>query len=137
VLGRLVAEHGEPRAGGLTHRFPAPAVLAETDPGAFPFPRTRADALIEVARLAASGELRLDPPADPAETRAALMAVRGIGPWTASYIAMRALGDHDVFLAGDVGVRHALARLRGEADSERWRPFRSYAVMHLWRSLGG
>jgi AraC family transcriptional regulator, regulatory protein of adaptative response / DNA-3-methyladenine glycosylase II len=140
VLERIVAEHGEPLAeheGALTHRFPAPAALAQADPGAFPFPRTRADALIEVARLAASGELRLDPPADPAETSAALMAVRGIGPWTASYVAMRALGDHDVFLAGDVGVRHALARLDGEADPERWRPFRSYAVMHLWRSLGG
>ena len=160
VLGRLVAEHGEPLAaepdgsgargpasrgglarapapGALTHRFPAPAVLAEADPGAFPFPRTRADALIEVARLAVSGELRLDPPADPAETRAALTAVRGIGPWTASYIAMRALGDPDAFLPGDVGVRHGLARLNGEADPELWRPFRSYAVMHLWRSLDG
>jgi AraC family transcriptional regulator of adaptative response / DNA-3-methyladenine glycosylase II len=139
VLGRLVAEHGEPLAeprGGLTHLFPAPAALAAADPGTFPFPRTRAAALVGVARLAAAGEIRLEPPADPAETRAALRAVRGIGPWTASYIGMRALGDRDAFLPGDVGVRHALARLGGEADPERWRPFRSYAVMHLWRSLG-
>ena len=48
---------------------------------------------------------------------------------------MRALGDPDVFLPGDVGIRHALARLGGETDDERWRPWRSYAVMHLWRSL--
>jgi AraC family transcriptional regulator, regulatory protein of adaptative response / DNA-3-methyladenine glycosylase II len=142
VLGGLVAEYGEPLGpdgtgapGALTHRFPVPAALAQADPGAFPFPRTRADALIEVARLAASGELRLDPPADAAETRAQLRAVRGIGPWTASYIAMRALGGADAFLPGDVGVRHALARLPGEADPELWRPFRSYAVMHLWHSL--
>jgi AraC family transcriptional regulator, regulatory protein of adaptative response / DNA-3-methyladenine glycosylase II len=138
VLGRLVAEHGEPLAepaGGLTHLFPTPETLAEADPGGFPFPRTRAEALVAVARLAAAGELRLDPPADPAEARVVLSAVRGIGPWTASYVAMRALGDRDAFLPGDVGVRHALARLDGEADPERWRPFRSYAVMHLWRSL--
>jgi AraC family transcriptional regulator of adaptative response / DNA-3-methyladenine glycosylase II len=140
VLGRLVAEHGEPLAepdGGLTHLFPPPAALAEADPAAFPFPRTRAEALVAVAQLAAAGELRLDPPADPAEARAVLSAVRGVGPWTASYVAMRALGDRDAFLPGDVGVRHALARLEGEADPERWRPFRSYAVMHLWRSLDG
>ncbi len=150
ILGRLVAEHGEPlpkrdgslaerpaAGGGLTHRFPTAAALAEADPAAFPFPRTRAEALIAVARLAAAGELRLDPPADPAETRAVLTAVRGIGPWTASYIVMRALADPDAFLPGDIGVRHALARLGGEVDPELWRPFRSYAVMHLWRSLGG
>ncbi len=138
VLGRLVAEYGEPLEepdGGLTHRFPAPAALAEADPEAFPFPRTRAEALVTVARLAAHGELRLDGRGDPGEVRAALTAVRGVGPWTASYIAMRALGDPDAFLPGDVGIRHALAGLGSSADDERWRPWRSYAVMHLWRSL--
>jgi AraC family transcriptional regulator of adaptative response / DNA-3-methyladenine glycosylase II len=102
-------------------------VLAKTDPESFPFPRARARALIEVARLAERGELRLD----------SLAAIPGIGPWTASYVAMRALGDPDVFLPTDVGVRNALARLGGGADPERWRPWRSYAVMLLWRSLGG
>ena len=140
VLGRLTEEYGEaleePR-GSLARRFPAPAALAEADPAAFPFPRTRAEALVSVARLAADGELRLDPPADLAETRAALMAIRGVGPWTASYIAMRALGDPDAFLPGDVGIRHALARLGSAPDDESWRPWRSYAVMHLWRSLDG
>ena len=72
------------------------------------------------------GELRLD---------AALTAIPGIGPWTASYVAMRALGDPDVFLPGDVGIRNALTRLGRRAGPERWRPWRSYAVMHLWRSL--
>jgi AraC family transcriptional regulator, regulatory protein of adaptative response / DNA-3-methyladenine glycosylase II len=156
VLGRLVAEHGEPLgrpatrtpdAGlaertlawrvRLTHHFPTAAALAEANPAAFPFPRTRADALISVARLVAGGELRLDPDTDPDETRARLVAIPGIGPWTASYIAMRALGDRDIFLPGDVGVRHALSRLGGDPDPERWRPWRSYAVMHLWRSLAG
>jgi AraC family transcriptional regulator, regulatory protein of adaptative response / DNA-3-methyladenine glycosylase II len=125
VLGRIAREHG------LTAE-----TLAEADPASFPFPRTRGAALVQVARLVAAGDLRLDPDADAAETRARLLAVPGIGPWTVSYIAMRALGDPDVFLAGDVGVRRALAALGSPADPGRWRPWRSYAVMHLWHSLG-
>jgi AraC family transcriptional regulator of adaptative response / DNA-3-methyladenine glycosylase II len=137
VLGRLVAEYGGPvtPVEGLTHRFPAPAALAAGDPTRLPFPRTRARALVELARLVAEGDLRLDAGADPAETRAQLTAIPGVGPWTADYVAMRALGDPDVFLPGDVGIRDALARLGGPADDARWRPWRSYAVVHLWRSL--
>jgi AraC family transcriptional regulator of adaptative response / DNA-3-methyladenine glycosylase II len=138
VLGRIVAAHGEPLAepdGGLTHRFPSAAALAEADPSAFPFPARRAAALIELARRADAGELRLDAGADAAEELAVLREIPGVGPWTAAYVAMRALGDPDVFLPGDVGIRHALARLDGTAADERWRPWRSYAVMHLWRSL--
>ena len=137
VLGRLVTEYGGPvtPVEGLTHRFPAPAALAAADPTRLPFPRTRARALVELARLVAEGDLRLDAGADPAETRAQLTAIPGVGPWTADYVAMRALGDPDVFLPGDVGIRDALARLGGRADDARWRPWRSYAVMHLWRSL--
>jgi AraC family transcriptional regulator of adaptative response / DNA-3-methyladenine glycosylase II len=138
VLGRLAAEHGEPLPepdGGLTHRFPGAAALAELDPGTLPFPLRRAEALRALARLVAAGELHLDAGADAGETRAALTAIPGVGPWTASYVAMRALGDPDAFLPGDVGIRHALERLGADADHERWRPWRSYAVMHLWRSL--
>jgi AraC family transcriptional regulator of adaptative response / DNA-3-methyladenine glycosylase II len=139
VLGRLVAEYGEPLASGegdaaaraargaLTHHFPTAAAVATADPAAFPFPRTRANALITVAQLAASQELELE----------ALVEIPGIGPWTASYVAMRALGDRDAFPPGDVGIRNALAALGASADDERWRPWRSYAVMHLWRSLDG
>jgi AraC family transcriptional regulator, regulatory protein of adaptative response / DNA-3-methyladenine glycosylase II len=140
VLGRLVEEYGEAatlRDGSLTHRFPAPAALAAADPARLPFPLTRARALIELARLADAGELRLDTGTDPAEAHALLIAIPGIGPWTADYIAMRALGDPDVFLRGDVGIRDALARLGAPADEARWRPWRSYAGMHLWRSLDG
>lgn len=124
VLGRIAQEHGL-----------AADALAEADPASFPFPRARGAALVEVARLVAAGELRLEPHGDSGETRARLLAVPGIGPWTVSYIAMRALGDRDVFLDGDVGVRRALAALDGPADPDRWRPWRSYAVMQLWRSL--
>ena len=137
ILGRLAARYG--RGPG---RFPGPRVLAEVDPEALPFPRTRGEALRELARLAAGGELDLDAGADPQAARAKLLGIRGIGPWTAAYIAMRALGDPDAWLPGDVGVRHALERLGqppGEAVAlrlaEAWRPWRSYAVMHLWAGL--
>jgi AraC family transcriptional regulator of adaptative response / DNA-3-methyladenine glycosylase II len=138
VLRRLAAAYGEPLPepiGGLTHRFPHAAALAELDPAALPFPRTRARALASMARLSADGELRLDAGTDAAEALGVLGGIPGVGPWTTSYVAMRALGDPDVFLPGDVGIRRALARLGGDPSDEHWRPWRSYAVMHLWRSL--
>jgi AraC family transcriptional regulator, regulatory protein of adaptative response / DNA-3-methyladenine glycosylase II len=141
VLGRLTRAYGEPvaeregDAADLTHRFPTAAALAEADPASFPFPRTRAQAVLELARLAAAGELVLDTGTDPAEARELLTRIPGIGPWTAGYVAMRALGDPDVFLHGDVGIRHALARLGDAPDDAAWRPWRSYAVVQLWRSL--
>jgi len=71
-----------------------------------------------------------------------LLAIRGVGPWTAGYVAMRALGDPDAFLPGDVALRHAVVRQGGPPDprgiaalAQRWRPWRSYAVHHLWASL--
>jgi AraC family transcriptional regulator of adaptative response / DNA-3-methyladenine glycosylase II len=138
VLGGLAAAYGEPLPepdGTLTHRFPSAVALAELDPAAAPFPRTRAAALRSLARLCAAGELRLDAGTDAAEALGVLGGIPGVGPWTSSYVAMRALSDPDVFLPGDVGIRHALAKLGAEVSDERWRPWRSYAVMHLWRSL--
>jgi len=126
VLSRLVERY---------RGWPTPEMLADSDPSAFPFPRARGQALVELARLVAAGDLRLDGGADLEEARARLLAIPGIGPWTVSYIAMRALGDRDAFLPGDVAVRRALERLGGDPDPDRWRPWRSYAVMHLWRSL--
>jgi AraC family transcriptional regulator, regulatory protein of adaptative response / DNA-3-methyladenine glycosylase II len=124
VLGGLVARYGG---------WPAADALADSDPSSFPFPRARGEALVTLARLVATEELSLD--ADSPETRAQLLAIPGVGPWTVSYIAMRALGDRDAFPPGDVAVRRALEGLN-DPDPERWRPWRSYAVMHLWRSLG-
>jgi len=144
VLGRLAASYGEPLdAGeGLARRFPSPDALVVADPAHFPFPRVRGEALRTIARLVIEGALDLDSDADPSATRAALLRIRGVGPWTASYIGMRALADRDAWLPGDVGLRKALERLGhpgGEASALRladaWRPWRSYAVMHLWASL--
>jgi AraC family transcriptional regulator of adaptative response / DNA-3-methyladenine glycosylase II len=144
--GRLVAEHGEalPRPRGtVTALFPSCAVLAALDPARLPMPRARAVALIGLCRALADGDLRLDPGADRAEARRKLLALRGVGPWTVGYVAMRALGDPDVFLAEDLGVRHALRRLGGPDDpraaralAAAWAPWRSYASQHLWQAPG-
>ena len=140
VLGRLAEQLGQPIAGaaGVERRFPGPSAFAAADPALFPFPRVRGEALRTLARLVLDGRLDLHPGGDPTP----LLGIRGVGPWTASYISMRALGDPDVWLPGDVGLRNALARLGRPTDAvaaerlaEAWRPWRSYAVMHLWAAL--
>ncbi len=142
VAGRLVAEHGravETGVPGLTHLFPDAATLAATDPTTLPMPRARGRALVGLAAALADGRVLLDRGPDRDDVRRALLELPGIGPWTADYVAMRALGHPDVFLPTDLAVRRLLAGLttpgRGEPDPERWRPWRSYALMHLWNTL--
>jgi AraC family transcriptional regulator of adaptative response / DNA-3-methyladenine glycosylase II len=123
-------------AGGLTHAFPDVAAIAGLDPAILPMPLARGRALVTLASALASGDISLDPGADREEAGARLVALPGIGPWTAGYIRMRALSDPDVFLPGDVGVLRALRQLTGSlAAAERWRPWRSYATHHLWAAL--
>lgn len=126
IAGRMVAAVGEPLPepeGTLTHAWPAPEAIAEYAPS-LPMPRARQRTVAALARALAEG-LRLD-------SRRDLLALPGIGPWTADYIAMR-LGDPDAWLPTDVGVRHGLARLGADAGAaEAWRPFRSFAVVRLW-----
>lgn len=105
-------------------------------------PRVRARALVQLCEALDRGDIALDRSMPRTEAHRALTGVPGIGPWTAGYIAMRALGDPDVFLPTDVGVRHGMARLgidagRGEEVAASWRPWRSYAQMHLWRLAQG
>jgi AraC family transcriptional regulator, regulatory protein of adaptative response / DNA-3-methyladenine glycosylase II len=147
---RLVAAYGKPLErpeGELTHCFPTAETLAGADPGTLPMPRARAGALTGLAAALAGGDLSLDPGADRDRATAQLLALPGIGPWTAGYIRMRALSDPDAFLPGDVGVLEALSRLgavpairaravKAAAElAESWRPWRSYAVQHLWAYL--
>jgi AraC family transcriptional regulator of adaptative response / DNA-3-methyladenine glycosylase II len=66
-----------------------------------------------------------------------LISLPGIGPWTQAYVAMRALRDRDAWLPTDLGVRHALERLGHDRGSDAWRPYRAYAVIHLWNTLSG
>ncbi len=154
---RLVLSHGEPLpapSGGLTHLFPSPAALADLDPESLALPRARGRALRGLAAALAAGELVLERGADRDEAAAGLVRLPGIGPWTAAYVRLRALGDPDVFLEGDLAARRALGRLgrlgldgpegsaggvpAGEAArvAQRWRPWRSYALLHAWTSLG-
>jgi AraC family transcriptional regulator of adaptative response / DNA-3-methyladenine glycosylase II len=100
-------------------------------------PRARAAALVGLARALDAGDVVVDRGASRDAVREALLALPGIGPWTASYVAMRALGDPDAFLPTDLGVKHALAALGAPpCASDAWRPWRSYALVHLWTSLG-
>jgi AraC family transcriptional regulator of adaptative response / DNA-3-methyladenine glycosylase II len=142
LVARIVAELGTPLArpvGAVTHLFPTAAAIAQLHPDGLPMPRSRARTLVGMATELAAGRLILDDGADRADTYAALLALPGIGPWTAGYIAMRALRDPDAFIPGDAGLRHGLARLgvdpsprAAERVSEPWRPYRAYAIQHLW-----
>jgi AraC family transcriptional regulator, regulatory protein of adaptative response / DNA-3-methyladenine glycosylase II len=141
---RLVAEYGKPLVqphGSLTHRFPDAATLAAANPETLPMPRARARALVGLATALASGEISLHPGADRDRVTARLLALPGIGPWTASYIRMRALSDPDAFPPADAGVLAALRRLGAGTSAtdpsaaDRWRPWRAYAVHHLWATL--
>ncbi|MBC9735059.1 AlkA N-terminal domain-containing protein [Nocardioides marmotae] len=146
VTGRLVARHGREVATdvpGVTHLFPDAATLAEADPAELPMPRARGRALVVLAAALAAGDVVLDRGADRDDVRRRLLALPGIGPWTADYVALRALAHPDVFLPTDIGVRNALRGLGHDdaslaavvAASERWRPWRSYALLHLWTTL--
>jgi AraC family transcriptional regulator, regulatory protein of adaptative response / DNA-3-methyladenine glycosylase II len=145
LAGRLTARYGEKLErplGAVTHLFPSAAALAQVDPDDLAMPRARRRALIGLASALASGELRLDARVDRAKARERMLALPGIGPWTADYVAMRALGEADAFLPSDLGVRHALEGLgegaspaAAERIAERWRPYRAYALQHLWASL--
>ena len=134
LLGRIVAQWGEPlpeAQGGITHRFPAPTVLAAAELESVGLTGARARTVRALAAAVAGG-LRLDPSADRQEVRRALLALPGIGDWTTEYIAMRALQDPDAFPATDLVLRRRLGPAGAEL-SQRWRPWRAYAAMHLWQ----
>ncbi len=145
LAGRLVVALGtavEDPDGGLTHLFPRPADLLADEAAtaaALARPASRRATLLTRAGALADGRVGLDAGAGRAEAVAALAALPGIGPWTLGTIAMRALGDPDAFVAGDLGVRLAAKRLglpAGTGGLERasraWAPWRAYAVQHLW-----
>ncbi|HEY5877209.1 MAG TPA: AlkA N-terminal domain-containing protein [Ilumatobacteraceae bacterium] len=143
VAASLVRAVGQPLDlddPAVTHLFPTPAAVVEAPDAAFPMPGSRRDTLRRLARAVADGDIVLDAGSDQEATRVALLAVKGIGPWTADYVAMRGLSHPDVFLASDLGVRHGLDQLVGATgdrpDPSVWAPWRSYAVHHIWAHLG-
>lgn len=134
VLGRLVAELGD---GG----FPTATAIAERGGEVLRGPATRIRAIVGAAEAVASGAVRLDVEVPADDLRAALVALPGIGPWTADYVAMRVLGNPDMFLETDLVIRQSAVAhgLPGEvrplaAHAARWAPWRSYATLHLWRA---
>jgi AraC family transcriptional regulator of adaptative response / DNA-3-methyladenine glycosylase II len=138
MAGRLVAALGEPipsAGGGLTHLFPAPADVARADLSELGVPGARRACLAAVARAVASGSLALDGAASLDDAVARLTALPGIGPWTAQYVAMRALGEPDAFPAGDLALKRetGLNEAALVKRAESWRPWRAYAAMYLWR----
>jgi AraC family transcriptional regulator of adaptative response / DNA-3-methyladenine glycosylase II len=139
---RLVLAHGdriEDPTGGLTHLFPTPSALRTLDPADLAMPRSRRATLQGLICALAEGDVQLGIGGDWAEARAQLSGIPGIGPWTIESIAMRALGDPDAFVATDLGIRIAAEKLGLPAKpkdlierSAAWRPWRAYAVQHLW-----
>ncbi len=150
MTDRLVRAFGKPLAmvegQAPVFGFPAPAVLAAAGADTLRtigLTNAKAATLHGVSVAVASGAIDLESlrgaPTDEAE--ATLIALPGIGPWTAHYVRMRALGDKDAFPAADLGVLKAMANASiGKRDilarAEAWRPWRAYATLHLWESLG-
>jgi AraC family transcriptional regulator of adaptative response / DNA-3-methyladenine glycosylase II len=137
LVGALVRMAGRPVRPGakLSHLFPTPRAVAQAELERLGLPRSRANALREVACAIASDPQLVAPGTDPRRAVARLRELAGIGAWTAEYVAMRALGDPDALPSGDLGLRRATGGTSAaelERTSSAWRPWRAYAVMHLW-----
>lgn len=130
-----------PSTPGLSRITPSPekiATLDEADIARLGIISARARCIIHIARAFSNGEVALVPGMDPEATIARLVELPGIGPWTAGYLVMRGLNHRDAFPRGDIALQKALGGITArEADqlSQPWRPYRSYAVLHLWRML--
>ncbi|MEY4295523.1 MAG: DNA-3-methyladenine-glycosylase II-like protein [Pseudomonadota bacterium] len=150
---RLVARFGEPlknSEASVNRLFPSAAVLARATPsdlGELGIVRQRQTAILGLAQMVQNGLDLSSKPRTPTElqaTKDALCAIKGIGEWTAAYVAMRALRDPDSFPAGDVALQNALGTRQAsvtksakeaEAQSAKWQPWRSYAVLRAWQRL--
>jgi AraC family transcriptional regulator, regulatory protein of adaptative response / DNA-3-methyladenine glycosylase II len=140
LAGRFAAQLGAPIGDGR-YRFATPAEVVAAGPERIVkigMPMARAIAIHGFAQALVDTRIKLDAPCELAPFVESLVALPGIGPWTAHYLAMRALHVPDAFPAADLGIQKALRRTgakRAELRAEAWRPYRSYAVMHLWTQL--
>lgn len=143
LSGRLVERWGEPNPGappGIDRTFPTAARLAELGAAAIAtigLPAARAATIARLAEATVAGTVGFHRGGDPRATIAALEALPGIGPWTAHYLAMRALRWPDAFPSGDLVLRRGLrveTARAAERHAEAWRPWRAYAAMYLWKS---
>ncbi len=143
ALAALTEALGEriPEVEGTDRLFPTMEAMAARGHEVLRGPAARVRALIGAAGSLADGSLTLTNNDEGAQQRAALLAMPGIGPWTADYVRMRVLGDTDVTLPGDVVVRAGAAAIGIPSDpkgyatwAERTSPWRSYLTAHLWRA---
>ncbi|MGD9600664.1 MAG: DNA-3-methyladenine glycosylase [Gammaproteobacteria bacterium] len=141
LAARLVAlvDHRVPAAGALTHVFPGPDELLATDLSTLGMPRARRATLHAIAAAVREDPTLLAPTGEADAAVARWCRIRGIGPWTAEYIALRALGAADAFPGSDIGLLRAAAEAGVRpspaalaARAEGWRPWRGYAAQHLW-----
>jgi AraC family transcriptional regulator, regulatory protein of adaptative response / DNA-3-methyladenine glycosylase II len=148
LAGRLVQAYGAPLRephGSITHVFPLPESMATANIATIGMPRSRADTLSALAAAVVADPHFFDANRDLDDAIAQLRSVRGVGDWTAHYIALRQLREPDAFPHGDVGLIRALAAREGEPRSssellvraDAWRPWRAYAAQHLWSSGEG
>jgi AraC family transcriptional regulator, regulatory protein of adaptative response / DNA-3-methyladenine glycosylase II len=143
LAAKLVARYGKPLRhpeGALTHVFPEPKLLAKADLAALGMPRSRAAALSAVAKDAIADPQLFEATGELDDAIEKLRAIRGVGEWTAHYIALRQLREPDAFPASDIGLMRAIAKQEGRPYSatellsraDPWRPWRAYAAQHLW-----
>jgi AraC family transcriptional regulator of adaptative response / DNA-3-methyladenine glycosylase II len=146
--GRIAERYGEPVPGegaSPVRLFPGPEILQRARLDSVGLTRTRAQTIRDLARAVVRGDVSFDPAQSVDAFRAAMTAIRGIGDWTAAYVAMRALKDPDAFPASDLGLLRAFdeleeRRLRPselQARAEHWRPWRAYAALLIWSSDSG
>jgi AraC family transcriptional regulator of adaptative response / DNA-3-methyladenine glycosylase II len=141
LAGRIARTFGRPfsAAAGLTHLFPTPDVLADADLVSVGLTKARAQTIRDFARAVRDGQINFEGIVDTDAFLSRLCEIRGIGKWTAQYVAMRALGEPDAFPSGDLGLLRGagLANPRElEHHAEAWRPWRAYAAMYLWSVAG-
>ena len=150
IAGRIATRYGETlnlagddNAYGLNRIFPTPERLVRARFNNLGIIRSRAETIRSVARAVISGDIHFDSSQDPEEFCESLKSIRGIGDWTAQYVAMRALKNPDAFPGSDLGLIKAIdypnrvTPKELEKRAEGWRPWRSYAAMLLWNSLAG
>jgi AraC family transcriptional regulator of adaptative response / DNA-3-methyladenine glycosylase II len=138
LVGQLVRGYGElivdPVSGEKTRLFPRPEILAQSDLGEVKTTMARKEAIRDFSRRLLSGAISLSEAQDPMAFRKALLETKGLGPWSAEYISLRAIGDTDAFPKTDLVLKRAL-ELHPDLDLERIKPWRSYAAIYLWKAF--
>ncbi len=134
-VARLVDALGEPIEGPVPRLFPTAEAVAEHGAEVLTGPARRVAAIVAAARALADGELVLHAGRTADDLRRDLLALDGVGPWTADYVTMRSLADPDILLDTDLVVRQGAARAGiNLGETTRWAPWRSYLSMHLWKT---